>query len=283
MLDEVNRVTGRAWRTVRPFDAGWQGGASLIEDDDGPAVLKVSTRATAAAQVAGAAPLVAAVRAVGYPTPAWIDHGVLADGSSFVVQDFVDGHPITTMTHEILDSIFDLVALERTIRFDVARTNDLNAHTRAYAFGESGTAAQLTARGGTVADAVARALRLARPYADAALVGDQMVHGDISMDNLIMRGSEIVGAVDIEGIGSGCATLDLLTTARQDYMWGDASFGARILEECLRADGAPVVAIGVAAVVIDILAFGLDHWPAEDVDDGARSMIRWVTDVEAAL
>lgn len=57
-----------------------------------------------------------------------------------------------------------------------------------------------------------------------------MVHGDLSMSNVLVRDGVVTGAVDIEAIGRGCAVFDLLTPVRQGHMYGAEVDALELLE-----------------------------------------------------
>jgi hypothetical protein len=281
VLDEVNRAHERAWRLVGALEGGWQSGASLVEDDDGQAVLKWSDRAWWADRVLGAEPMVRHARSLGYPTPAWLAVGATADGFPYQVQEFADGDRMDDLNAAAVDEFFALTALQRRVSFStsVDWTNYIVGHV----FDDSeGHQASLITLGGAPEEAVSVARNLAAPYRSAELVHSEMVHGDLSTDNVLVRGNRIVAVIDIEAIGLGCASFDLLTPAKQDYMWGDGEFGGLLMEEAIRRDGPAFFCIAVASQAINILAFGLDNW-TEGISGAAGSMLGWMADARAAV
>lgn len=262
---------------------GWQGGAFRIEDESGPAVLKWSDQTWWAPRVMAANDLVAQARAKGYPTPAWLCAGVTTDGLPYQVQDLVVGERFGGLDDDGVDAILDVIAIQRRIQFAAAVS--WSAWMRRVVFAdEERWQESLRSRGGPIADAISLATTLAAPYRDAVLGDDAMVHGDFSTDNLLTRGGRIVGVIDIEALGTGCASFDLLTPARQAFVYGNGGPGAdRLLEAALRTDGSAFVAIAVATHVINILAFGRDHWPDGEVAGAAESCLTWINHVASSL
>jgi hypothetical protein len=279
VLEEVNRIAGRRWRLCDRLEGGFQSGATLVADDEGFAVLKWTEWKPWAPRVLAARGLVDRARRAGYPTPAWLAAGVTSDGFPFQVHEFVEGEPFGGVTAGNVDCFFDLIALQRRIELEPAV--DWTDYLAALVFADpEGHAQRLRDRGGPAAEATRAATRLAGPHRDAALVHTEMVHGDLSVDNLIARDGAIVGVVDIEALGRGTAAYDLLTPARQAYMWqGDRTVADQLVNTSLSTDGPSIVAIAVAAHVINILAFGLDNWD-HGMDEAAVTCLEWIARVE---
>ena len=225
--------------------------------------------------------LVDHARACGYPTPAWLVVGTTAAGCPYQVHEFSDGGRMEDLNAAMVDEFIALTALQRRISFSTSV--DWTDYTAGHVFEDSqGHQASLIASGGAAEEVVRAARSLAAPHTSAQLVHTEMVHGDLSTDNVLVRGNRIVAAIDIEAIGLGCASFDLLTPAKQDYMWGKGEFGGVLMEEVLRRDGAACFCIGVAAQAVDILAFGLDNW-SEGIAGAAVSVLAWLADARALV
>ena len=281
ILDEVNRLTGRRWRLINRFSSGYQSGAYRIEDEDGPAVLKWWDRPSWAPRVLAAQHLVAHARSCGYPTPEWLAAGVTSNGWPFEVQEFIAGETGGPLLETRASALVELVELQRSISFDEAI--DWSHYVVARAAGRDGALERLKRCGGATAEAAMRASALARQYEDQPLVAHEMVHGDLSHENVVWDGDRISGVVDIEAVGRGFAGFDLLTPVRASYLWGQEAGAAVLLETALKWYGAGAVARGVAVQVADILDFGRDQWPSEDLEGAARSCLEWLADVGNAL
>jgi aminoglycoside phosphotransferase (APT) family kinase protein len=281
VVEDANALTGRAWRVVAPMAGGYQNGAHLIEDDDGQYILKWSPRVDWAERVAKTASYVAIARAAGYPTPAWLAHGVTRGGLPFHVQELVEGDSADLGDANLVDEIFRITALQRELCFEEA--TDWTWYVTDVAFNNhGGHQTDLLAAGEATADAVRCAVDLAGEPG-APLVRHEMVHGDFSIDNMVVRDGRVVALVDIEAVGTGCASFDLLAPARQDYIWGERRVAGRLMEEAIRRDGPAYFGIAVAAHVINILAFGLDHWSIDDVQGAAVAALTWIEDCRTLL
>lgn len=139
LLQWINTQHGTSWALAGKFAGGYQGGAyDLIDAATGQrAVLK---RAFAPRAV----PIVAQLRAVGYPTQAWLLHGTVPNDVPYVVQAFVPGAPMSTLTAAYLDQIFVINDLQGDLNREPG-SSDRTESSYAYAVvfrNESGWAAQ---------------------------------------------------------------------------------------------------------------------------------------------
>lgn len=218
VLDQVNATTGSDWALGEPMAGGWQAGAWRLHDGEAEAVLKWWDRTDWAPRVLGAASLVDAARRQGYPTPAWLAHGTTTEGYPFQVQEFVTGKPVKALTTAAAQLLIDLIDQQRgiTLRTKVNWTSIM----RAAAIDHEGSHQQRLQGHGVLLDVLIAARELAAPHAHCEPPDTEMVHGDLSMSNVLVRDGVVTGAVDIEAIGRGCAVFDLLTPVRQGHMYG---------------------------------------------------------------
>lgn len=209
VLAFVNAHHGTGYRCVRRLAGGIQSGAYELREPGGQrVVLKWSTRAAWAEQVLRAAPVVARVRALGWPTPAWLAVGVTPDGLPYQVQEFVDG---VALDRSGLDELPVLLALNaRQAGLDPDPGRDWTQWTREMVLdGRDGYVERARAPGPEVSTVVDRLVAAGRPYCDAPLPRHDLVHGDLNPGNVIMAAAEVAGVIDIEALGSGSRAIDL--------------------------------------------------------------------------
>jgi hypothetical protein len=83
-----------------------------------------------------------------------------------------------------------------------------------------------------------------------------LVHGDLSTDNILVRGGRIVGVIDVEAVGCGTRVSDLACVVREGYMSrGDEAALERLLTAGLAIAGAGALLICIAATRFPGLGF----------------------------
>lgn len=98
VIETVGTAAGIRLRLVRPFRGGEQGGALLAEDADGlPLAVALQSEPWKTARLLDAEPVMRDAVSRGWPAAAWLRTGRLPDGTAYVVQEFVDGEPLTTI------------------------------------------------------------------------------------------------------------------------------------------------------------------------------------------
>ena len=256
-----------------------RGSTWAIRDSDGrPAVLKWTMRRDWAPQVMRAAATVAHARAHGYPTPEWLAYGTTEDGLPYDVQDWVVGAPPGGLDVDSAALITGLVTSQEGIA-PVTEQN-WSQHVRrvvfANAFGLHDRVAQFSRTTGLAIRVVDE---LCARHVELGLPDDDLVHGDLSWQNILIDGDRISGVVDAESLGRGTRVIDLVTPLRQAYVLGSDELGRRhLLDAATEATGPEVLVLCIGCDVINILAFGIDHWP-DRVDPVARKVQTLLEDV----
>ena len=265
MLDEVNLTHVSAWALVERLAGGHQSGAYRLRDavSGQPAVLKVSQRTEWAQQVTRAAPIIEAARTAGWPTPAWLAVGTTAQGWPYEIQEWVDGTLMDRLGMEEVEMILEL--LDTQVGIGPRGPQDWSAYNRDVVFADRyGLASEVRGSSPEGAEIVASFRALCEPYRFSDLPVTDLVHGDLSTHNILVRDGRIAGVVDVEGVGCGTRVSDLACVIREGYMWrGDPAALERLLGEGLVMAGVGALLICMAATVFEVSAFVLDHSPSE--------------------
>lgn len=97
----VNSAHDTRFSLAGRLPGGYQTGAYKLVDEAGrPTVLKWWTAARPLERVIEAAETVAAARAAGWPTPAWLYYGLGPDSMPYEIQEFVRGSHRTDLDEE---------------------------------------------------------------------------------------------------------------------------------------------------------------------------------------
>lgn len=279
VLRYVNQRHDAHWRLEEVLAEDARGSTWAIRDSGGrPAVLKWATRRDWAPQVMRAAATVAHARAHGYPTPEWLAYGTTEDGLPYDVQDWVAGAPLRGLGADSAALITGLVASQDGIApvTDQNWSQHVSRVVFANEFGLRDRVAQFSPATRLAVSAVGE---LCARHVELALPDDDLVHGDLSWQNIIIDGDQISGVVDAESLGRGTRVVDLVTPLRQAYVLGSDDLGRRhLLEAAAETEGQGVLVLCVGCDVINILAFGIDNWP-DRVDLVARQLQTLLEDV----
>ncbi len=255
VVAELNVALGTDYRLVRQLTGGLQSSAYELT---GRVVLKWSDDPGWAPRVRRAAELVRRARAAGYPTPEWLAVGTTSAGSPYQLQEFVDGVPMRDASTIGPSLARELIAICETQR-DLVPEDDTNwsAWSHGVVFETwDGLWERVRAYGAESTELLNRYDDLCRPYRDHALPGNDFVHGDLNVGNLIVDNERIAGIVDIEAAGAGSRVYDLISLATSAARDGaPAGVDELFLEAALRAGGRAAVAVCAAAAYASVAEF----------------------------
>jgi aminoglycoside phosphotransferase (APT) family kinase protein len=260
----INRRHRTSFSITGKLQGGTGGAYGLVDSDGRRAVLKRAVRPQRDDQLARTVRVVDALRRVGYPAPAYLHVGRAPGGTSYYVQQFLEGTPVADVTAELLDQILALNALQadRDAR-QLAGEQDWSRHVHGAVFGgESGRARTMRAMRTHSDDTTAlldAVLALTRPLAGVTLPTDDIVHGDFGPDNVLARDGRVTGVIDLEAAGCGSRAIDLAVLLRWGWEGAAPAERAKLAERIAPIAGPAGAAICIACQVIDILAFAIEH------------------------
>ena len=208
LLAYINARHTTAFALAGKLPGGHQDGAYVLAEPAGRrAVLKQLFAPRAL-------PIIRRLRAIGYPTPDALYDGTADDGTTYLVQEFVPGAPMATLTDVYLDQLITLNDLQA----------NLNPHPEAHALESwSGyvyeavfapTSVWVSALGNhsPATAGLLTALRLAtRRYATTVLPNTDVVHGDLHTGNILVEQGRITSVIDMVYAGYGTRAIDLAT------------------------------------------------------------------------
>ena len=201
----------------------------MIADPAGQrAVLKWSSARDWAPTVLAAAPVVAAARASGWPTPAWLAVGQTDDGYPYHVQDFVEGTTQETVSHGWLDLTLPVVTSHAGLGRDGMRNWSRYDHDVVYAAGNDNRVAVASSgpAGAYLSDVITL---LNGDHEDVKLPADDLVHGDLNPENVLIANGQVAALIDVEAVGRGTRLHDLTTLLLYAALWGDHDVQDQVL------------------------------------------------------
>lgn len=265
VLNEVNARHQTSWQLHDRLSGGYQSGAYLITDSGARrAVLKWSKSRDWAPTVLAAAPVVASARAAGWPTPCWLSVGQTAEGYPYQVQDFMVGTTQEAVTHVLLDLALPVIAQQAGLGRDGMR--DWSRYDHDVVFGDHNdnraAVAQSSPEGARLVDILTR---LTQDHEDVVVPSSDLVHGDFNPENILVADGQLTAVIDVEAIGRGSRLHDLATLLLYAWLWGDQDVTDRLTLECRTVAAPGWMEVTLSAVTVDLLAFGVRHWPPHDL------------------
>ncbi len=229
-------------------EGGMQGGAWLLERDDGTrAVLKLCGNQLAP-RIVGLHAVVDRLRRAGYPTPAWLASGMAEDGIAYHVADFVPGAPSTPLTPAKTRLLLEV--LETQAGLDPCPERDWSAHVA------HPDPSQVPL------SLVAAFTRLAAKAGPVTLPRGDLVHGDFNSCNIFVYEERVTGIIDVEALGSGSRVIDYAWLLREAYLQNYGPEVIAMIRLAGEAVAGPAALIAcMAATVYDIVRFKLRHQP----------------------
>lgn len=234
MTEDIRRVVAAInhqhdmnWELGKRCTGGLQGGAwELCEPDERRrAILKCSTRPRFYTHRRAAA--IAAIRAAGYPTPAWLAVG-RTDSDSYLVQEFVAGQP-PGFTVDTARQLIDIIELQAGL------APDLDQDWSTYVASDNGEREYVH----RVAPALVR--QFDRITTEVEIPGGDMVHGDFNTCNVLAVDRRVTGVIDADAFGHGTRAIDYAWLLREAFADGTDRAAADLVRKAGEAVAGPAV------------------------------------------
>jgi hypothetical protein len=262
ILHHINVHHRAAWTLVRKLSGGYHLGAhELAAADSTRAVLKWWPASDAPDELSATARAVEGARVAGWPTPTWLAFGALPDGREYVIEEFIDGSELTGISSREVDQLLAANRVQADRRPETRRNWSESVWGVVFD-GADGVAARMREHRES-----ARLLRRVEDLTAGArairLPSNDLVHGDFGLVNVLVRDGACY-LIDADHAGRGCRAIDLaelLTSATvgrysPELLDSDAR---RIKAECVALIGGAGLRVCVAATMMGLVAFALDH------------------------
>lgn len=221
----INHEHTMNWELGRRCTGGLQGGAWELHEPDRRAILKWSTRPRFYTRQRSAA--LGAIRAAGYPTPAWLAVG-RTDSGGYLVQEFIAGEPARFTVH-IAQQLVDIIELQSGL------AQDLDQDWSTYVAGDNGAREYVR----DIAPALVR--EFDRITTDVEIPGGDMVHGDFNTCNVLAVDGRVTGVIDADAFGHGTRAIDYAWLVREAFAEGTGGAAADLVRKAGEAVAGPAV------------------------------------------
>ena len=281
LLEQINMRHNRAFRMKGRYPAGENEGAYAIVDDTGRQfVLKWHQRPAWLVRLDHAQRITEHLRRLGVPVPTYVLMGAFPDGSTYWVQQALLGAPPHQLTEAHLQQL--LRYNDRQAGQASSPEQNWAAYVRAVVFaGESGWADSLRQHSAATRSVLTRLERLVADKQSCCVQMDDIVHGDLVIDNVLVDGARVTGIVDWDAAGSDDRVLDLAKLLFSSYTNQPVRdlLRARILE--LR--GRTSLEVHLAYCILAQLDWSIHHHAPAAVDDAVALAHTIMQDLESGL
>jgi aminoglycoside phosphotransferase (APT) family kinase protein len=210
----LTRETGTPFQIRGRLSGGETGAHEFVKGDGYRVVVKWDTRPHSRQLRKEAVGLSERLRTVAaWPVPA--ETVIDADGTLFVIQDFMPGNPPEQLDHQLVDELLDvhsrrlgLARPDDPVHWPAALIKTLTVGGEGYCLHSS-----LRAFDGHTRSLIDRVEEFGRSIDEADLVGVDVVHWDLHTGNLLVSGSSLSAVVDTDFCAVGDARFDLAALA----------------------------------------------------------------------
>ena len=208
LLTYINTRHATAFELASKLPGGYQDGAYVLAEPDGRrGVLKQLFAPRAL-------PIMRRLHAIGYPTPGVLLDGTADDGTSYLVQEFVPGAPMATLTEAYLDQLLTLNYLQANLnpRPEANALESWSGYVYEAVFARTSVWVTALCNQSRATASLLTELRLATSrYAATVLPNTDVVHGDLHTGNILVEQGQITGVIDMVYAGYGTRVIDLAT------------------------------------------------------------------------
>jgi aminoglycoside phosphotransferase (APT) family kinase protein len=269
LLAYINDDHATAFELAGKLPGGHQDGAYVLADPQARrAVLKQLFAPRAL-------PIMRRLHALGYPTPDVLYEGITGDGTTYLVQEFVGGTPIATLTDAFLDQILALNELQANLnpRPWANALESWSGYVYEVVFARASVWVRALGDHSAATAALLQALQQATSrYATTVLPNTDAVHGDLHNGNILAEHGQITGVIDMVYAGYGTRAIDLVTLLHtidsDEYM---PAVRDRLRAYVIERFGTDVYAICMAYRAIVTVEWAIRHRRPDMIDYFVRA------------
>lgn len=261
------------------YAAGENQGAYALATPAGEMyVLKWNDRPPWLQSVRRAAQITAALADQHIPVPRYLLADTFDDGVTYWIQTALPGAPPTPLSYDHVTQACAFIELQAGRA--LPSTSDWSAYVLAVVFqGESSWRDSLEQHSAATQAVLARLTQLVDGKQALRLRRDDIVHGDLGPDNLLVVGDRVSGIVDWDAAGCGDRSLDL--SKLLFYAYGDPMIRADLWARIIAISGRPALDIFLAYNILAQLDWSIHHHSASDVAAGVALAERILQDAAA--
>jgi aminoglycoside phosphotransferase (APT) family kinase protein len=263
LVDRINLRHGTQYTLHERYATGEnQGAYALTDEQDAAYVLKWNERPPWLERVRLAQRITEHLRALGMPVPRYVLADTSPDNLTYWIQTALPGTPPRQLLRSHVNQLLELS--EAQARQALSAEINWSDYVRAVIFeGESGWSDSLLYYSADTKAVLKRLTQIVDGKHATILQSDDIVHGDLSVDNILAVGARISGIVDWDAAGCGDRCLDLSKLVFNSYT--DATLRAPLRAQMLSISGPDAYAIYLAYNILAQLDWSIHHHSAAAV------------------
>jgi Ser/Thr protein kinase RdoA (MazF antagonist) len=263
------------------YATGENQGAYALTDDRGVGyVLKWNERPPWLRSLRRAEQITNHLAERGVPVPKYVLADTRADNVTYWIQTALPGRPPEELRVTHVEQLLDLV--ERQARQTLLTGSNWSEYVRAVVFaGHSGWQDSLAQYNDETYAVLARLKQLLSGKEQVMIRADDICHGDMGTDNVLVDGHTVSGIVDWDAAGEGDRALDL--SKLLFYSYHISQTRELLRKRIVEISGQNVYAIYLTYNILAQLDWSIHHHSADAVVEGVLSSHQILTDLEASL
>jgi aminoglycoside phosphotransferase len=261
------------------YATGENQGAYALSDDTGAGyVLKWNTRPPWLRSIHRAQQITNHLLQRGMPVPTYILADTRADGVTYWVQTALIGSPPEELLLSHAEQLLHLIDLQEAQA--LASGSNWSEYVRAVVFARhSGWEDTLAGYSDDTRTVLTRLKRLVARKEHVTLRSDDICHGDMGVDNVLVDGNQVSGIVDWDAGGDGDRALDL------SILLFDSYHAIRIRhvlhDRIVKISGTDAYCMYLAYNILGRLDWSIRHHAPEAVIEGVAHAHHMLADAEA--
>jgi aminoglycoside phosphotransferase len=210
-LKYINAALHAGYTVSSQFSGSADQGAFRVSSPDGKtAVLKLSRNPQWRSQIERAKAATDHLGALGYPVPTYLHIGSMDEGTYWLETE-LPGLPVDHPTSGQISELLRLIELQKGQTISAVQGQDWGWYVTSVVFrGESGLVRVLMQFSSETSALAAQIEGLALGLDNKVLPNTDLVHGDLTIGQVLSRGDIISGVLDWDQVGYGDRTLDLV-------------------------------------------------------------------------
>lgn len=272
MVETVNAELRAAWQLEKRLPGGLNTGAYLVAQPNGDrAVLK--WRTDDPERMLAAAPIVAAARARGWPTPAWLAVGTAPSGEAWVLQQFVAGAPPTRLDGRLASLMVEVFDSQAGVG-DLAGSGWSDWAWGVVFEDWHRLRAKVSDSFPRGREVVAAVDAIAASCPPEPLGGADLVHGNFNITNTVLAGDHL-WMIDVETVGGGTRAYDvaealIVSTARHTA----TEAGSQTLWSCADTIDERAFAVCAASIALSFADAVIRHGQLPEAPDMVPDLLK---------
>ena len=271
LLERVNAEHGTAFKLMGRYAQGENQGAYAVADASGaPLVLKWQATTAMLSRLERARAVTDRLVTLAVPAPRYHLIGSFPEGTTYWLQTALPGNPPADLRLSLEHARQLLELNDRQAGQALTAEQDWSEYVRAVVFeGESGWADTLRGHSPETRALLGRLERVtAGREASVSRTGD-LVHGDLSLGNVLVVGEQVTGIVDWDAAGCGDRALDLSKLLFYSYesykSYENGSVRSLLRERITDVSGVDALVVYLAYNILAQLDWSIHHHSPEAV------------------